>query len=323
MTTLKEIGGYLSLEGGSHAPPFGDAVYLNSARNALRYIVEACGAREMHVPYYLCPSVWDALRADDVRLYFYDLDERLLPVGPLPETAFLLYVNYFGLCDGNIRRLEKTYPNLIVDNAQAFFAPPRGRASLYSPRKFFGLPDGGLAVCAERVGRPLETDVSYDRCLHLLRRIDASASEAYADFQANEQALEGRPVRCMSALTRHLMTAVDYERARRARRLHFRRLHDALGAWNLLRPALQEDAVPLAYPLMPEAPGLREVFIRHKIYVPTYWPGVERMAPEGSYAARLKELLLPLPVDQRCTEEDMERIIDVFRAQVASCPACG
>lgn len=61
-------------------------------------------------------------------------------------------------------RLASRYGgSLIVDNALALYSPARsGVASLYSPRKFSGLPDGGIAVMdAERsLPEPEERDES-------------------------------------------------------------------------------------------------------------------------------------------------------------------
>ena len=50
-----------------------------------------------------------------------------------------------------IQLLNKKYPNLIVDNAQAFYMPHLGLASFYSPRKFFGVADGGYLFCGKKL----------------------------------------------------------------------------------------------------------------------------------------------------------------------------
>ena len=56
---MKEIGGYFELERGPFKP-YHDGVYLNSGRNALRYIVRKLGIHKIHVPYYTCPVVFEA-----------------------------------------------------------------------------------------------------------------------------------------------------------------------------------------------------------------------------------------------------------------------
>ena len=39
------------------------------------------------------------------------------------------------------------------------------------------------------------------------------------------------------------------------------------------------------------------------------WPEVLEQAPEGSLERKLALHLLPLPVDQRCGPQDMERVV--------------
>ena len=52
------------------------------------------------------------------------------------KEAYILYPNYFGICDKNVEKLVQIYPKLIVDNAHAFYAQPSGLASFNSARKF-------------------------------------------------------------------------------------------------------------------------------------------------------------------------------------------
>jgi len=88
-------------------------------------------------------------------------------------------VNYFGLCDDVVAEAQTRHApeQIVVDNAQAFFAAPtRCRASLYSPRKFFGVPDGGFlhSVTPPR-DYPRDTG-STARMAHLTKRLDEVAA---------------------------------------------------------------------------------------------------------------------------------------------------
>ena len=99
----------------------------------------------MHVPWYLCDSMREPLRQAGIASRPYAIDGEFRPAEPLAlgRDEWLLVVNYFGLCDGVVADLQArhTRGQIVVDNAQAFFAAPtRCRASLYSPRKFFGVP---------------------------------------------------------------------------------------------------------------------------------------------------------------------------------------
>ena len=274
MSYCKEIGGYFELECGHNAPYHADALKFNSARNALRFIVRANQIKEMFVPYYTCPVVWQALKAENVKLTYYCINQNLEPdLNDVPEDKFILVNNYFGIKNSHIRKISSEHKNLIEDNAQAFYAQKCGIAAFYSPRKFFGLPDGGLAVCNKSSEDNFEQATSYNLCSHLLKRHDLSASEAYADFQKNDDYLLNQPVQKMSELTQALMGNIDYKYVQQKRLQNFKILHDALKNNNELKFALTPDDVPMVYPFLTDKNGLRKSLIANKIYVATYWPG--------------------------------------------------
>ncbi len=302
---MKELGGYFELDCAGKEFLHKNGIWLNSGRNALRYILRAYKIKKIVVPYFTCPVVWDAIHDEGCEIEFYEVGRDLLPKRTFPKEAYFLYNNYFGVCDNKVRELASVYPNLIVDNAQALYAQPCGLASFYSPRKFFGLPDGGIAVCSERIELPEERDVSFTRMSHLLKRIDiASASAGYEDFKINEASLEHAPVLKMSRLTEALMGNLDVNIAKQRRLVNVKRLHEVLHSpWVEQRT---EDDVPLVYPLYTErASGLRQRLIANKVYVATYWPGVEQNVA-------LRDNVLALPCDQRLTSEDIARIVSIF-----------
>lgn len=310
---MKEIGGYLELECGHNPPYHHEAVLLNSARNALRYIVRAYGIKEMLVPYYTCPVVWKALQAENVQIIYYSLNQNLeIDLPTIPSKRFILVNNYFGVKGRYIDLLAQKYPNLIVDNAQSFYAAKKGLAAFYSPRKFFGLPDGGLAICGKKASEYFEQSTSYDLCSHLLKRHDLGASGAYADFQKNDDGLIDQPIQRMSKLTEALMGNIDYEFARKKRLENFAILHEALANKNELKLDLSSDDVPMAYPFLMSVNGLREKLIQNKVYVARYWPEIEKVCHINSFELYLQSHLLPLPMDQRYNVNDMKRILEVL-----------
>ncbi len=311
---MKEIGGFFELECAHNAPYHANAEYLNSARNALRYIVRAYKIRQMFVPFYTCSVVWEALLKEKVSLRFYALDEGWLPAQTFEKDAFILYNNYFGVCGKNVELLAKRYPNLIVDNAQAFYAPPRGLAAFYSPRKFFGLPDGGLAISPRRIDLEHSArDCSFARCAHLLKRYDKGASAAYALFSRNDEKLRHLPLRPMSYLTQALMSNINYDFVRQRRLENFAFLHNALKKQNKIDLHLDKTDVPMVYPFVCEDTTLRARLIKQKIYVARYWPEIENQANIDPMSLYLQQHLVPLPIDQRYDISDMKRILEVIK----------
>ena len=303
---MREIGGYFELEYG-HNPLYHNGVYLNSGRTALRYIIRKLGIRKLHIPYYTCPVVNQAIEAEGCRIEQYELDADFMPARDFSLNDFVVYNNYFGVCGKKVAELSARYPNLIVDNAQAFYSRQIGRAAFYSPRKFFGLPDGGIAIFKDEalnVQPPdLDVDSSLDRISHLVKRIELGASAGYADFRAVSDQLENAPVRTMSKLTMALFGNIDYKFVSALRQANFDFLQERLHA--ACPFAIAEDDVPMVYPYVADDVTLRSRMIDQKIYVAKYWPGL------SSSINALVERIIPLPIDQRYGDCDMNRILEV------------
>ena len=69
------------------------------------------------------------------------------------------------------------------------------------------------------------------------------------------------------------------------------------------------------YPLMIEnGMALKKKLQQKKIYIPTLWPSVFEMVEEKDTEYRLAADILPLPIDQRYTEEDMYYIAENVKA---------
>lgn len=313
---MKEIGGYLELEHLISQEYYPDLVAVNNARNALIYLIRSHDIKRIYLPYFLCESVELACRAEGVTVAFYHIDKDLRPVfdKDLEEHDWLYLVNYYGmLSDEDIDAYKRQFRNLVVDNVQAFFQKPvNGVDTLYSCRKFFGVPDGGYVASSAFVRLDLQEDKSKDRMKHLLGRFeDGVANLYYGDFKANDAAFKTTELRYMSALTHNLLGAIDYDRAMRIRNENYRFLHNALGKHNAL--AIGTPDGPYAYPLYcKDGMKVKKALAERKIYVATLWPNVLSM--DGSLEKDYAENILPLPCDQRYDQEDMQRIVDELLA---------
>ena len=315
MSSHKEIGGYMELESYGAATYHKGSVLLNSGRNALKYIIRAYDIKKLFIPYYTCPVVWEVVKEESCELLFYDINSDFMPTQKLPEGAFILVNDYFGVCSENIDKLADLYENMIVDNAQSFYSKPKGIGSFYSPRKFFGLPDGGLLYCEKRLNQSFEKDVSHNKVSHLLKRHDLGPSNGYKAFIKNEDSFVNQPIREMSDLTKALMGNISYEKAREARCANFENLHKHLVTINELK--LSSNYIcPLCYPLLLKQKGVRDDLKVSKIYTPQYWNGIEAVAPVNSYSSYISEHLIPLPIDQRYTVEDMKVVLEVLYASI-------
>ena len=311
------MGGFFGLELPSygHFPQWqeGRSVAVNSGRNALEYILRCLGdVRRVHVPWYTCHTVTETLARLRIPCSFYRVDETLEPLAlPEPEYGeYVLYTNYFGIKEACVDALAARYgPRLIVDNALALYSRAReGASSLYSPRKFSGLPDGGVAVMDCPSLTLDERDESAPHAGFLLECLERGVEAASAACERSERRLGEAPLRRMSRLTARLIDGIDYEAARLRRLENFRFLHERLGGWNRLRLDVEAMSAPFCYPLWTGLSGLRDMLIDERILIPLLWPEVLDAAPLDGVERRLALNLLPLPVDQRYGLEDMERI---------------
>lgn len=309
------IGGYfgLELQHGEHYHK--NALRLNTSRNCFEYIIRVRDYKKVYIPYYTCEVMLEPLQKLGVAYEFYHIDESLEPVETIQlqhDEAFL-YTNYFGLKQFCVERLSHIYGHqLIVDNAQAFYAKPIvGIDTFYSPRKFFGVADGGYLYIDKYFGGSLTQDVSYNRMSHLLKRIDISAEEGFMDFRANDDALDYQPIRLMSKLTDSILKSVDYAAVANKRKENYLYLDKALGSINLIKFNI-EDNVPMVYPFLANDTSLKRKLIKNRIYVATYWPNVLEWTNPNMIEYGFATNIIAMPCDQRYDECDMKYIVGLI-----------
>lgn len=318
---MREIGGYFEIEIPRTNQKFlhSDGYLVNSGRHALEYILMALSetVQKIWLPYYTCEVVLQPIKRLGIKYEYYHTNFNL-EIETLPELQAGEYVivnNYFGIKDAYVSRLASHYgERLIIDNAQAWYAPVlMGIKCFYSPRKFFGLPDGGVAFTDSAELSILEQDYSAERCSHLLKRIDENATAGYADFRTNSDIFNRDNIKRMSKLTKSLLSSINMEKAKETRLTNFCFLAEYLDNKNMLNlPTVKSFSCPLAYPFMSTDSGLRKRLIENKVFVATYWPNVLKSCSNNSPEYQLAEYILPLPIDQRYSKEEMQTIIDII-----------
>jgi hypothetical protein len=319
---MNEIGGYFSLELQKNSNGFHkNGLFLNTGRNAFEFILKSLSrVNKIWIPFYTCDVILEPLIRHSIPYDFYHINKDLEIDGNihLGENEYLLYTNYFGLKDSYSKKLKEKYKDLlIIDNAQALFSPPKPN-SFYSPRKFIGMPDGGIAYLYNpNYDRIEEKDISYDRCSHLLKRYDCNASEGYEDFKQVSMRLCNLPVQLMSDLSRAIFDNVNFEHVKERRLNNFWYLHQHLAKYNQLKISNSDFECPMVYPFLFKDANLRESLIKDKIYIATYWPNVTGWVDSRSVEKYLTDFLLPLPIDQRYDVEDMRRIVNFILKFIA------
>ena len=309
MNLKESIGRYPELELNKFGEYHNDAIHLNTGRNCLEYILRANEYKKIYLPFYICETIFEPINKLDMKFDYYNIDENLDPIltSTIHNNEALLYVNYFGIKRRTVEKLAGNFKNLIVDNTHDFFCNPLdGIDTLYSARKFFGVPDGAYLYSINLLGDIFEQDHSYDRMEHLLVQADKGTEEGYDSFCKNERLLSRQPIRNMSKLTKALLENIDYDKIKRQRRDNFLALHEKLGQINEFKIESGDIGAPFVYPfLCAKGKEMKEKADGKKIHIDTYWESVLKKVNRNSFEARLTNDLLPIPVSQMYSYEEM------------------
>lgn len=307
------IGGYFELELPRFEEYHNNAIRLNTGRNAFEYILRAKVYKKVYMPYYTCDVMLEPITKLNLEYEFYNIDSNFLPIfnfKSLKENEVFVYNNYFGICDKQTNEVASNCENLIIDNSQAFYSKPiKGVDTFYSPRKFFGLPDGSYLFTDTLLDYNLDKDISYVRCGHLLGRIDTNAEQHFQVYKDNSKSLYNHSIKEMSNLTQRILNSIDYKTISDKRRQNFNFIQNELGKINEIKLDISTTEVPMVYPLlMKNSNEIKKKLIQNKIYIATYWPNVLKWSGEGSYEYYLSNNLLALPIDQRYDIEIIKQI---------------
>lgn len=314
-----EIGGYFEIEYSNiHAGCLHpNAIKLNTGRNCLEYILSVNDYKKIYIPYYICEAVLEPVKKLDIAYEFYAISSLLEPVAiPVmgPGEAFL-YVNYFGLKSAYIQEnFESSSVNVIIDNSQALFSSPVKNVNcFYSLRKFAGVADGAFLYSEKKKDHSIFAAAdSESRSSHLYIRKEYGAQQGYNAFVENEKKLTGLPIQTMSESTIAFTKNYDFDKNKSIRETNFFYLYTLLKDINALPIDIKNNTGPLCFPFLPLKRNikLKQLLIKEKIYVPTFWPKVNEWLPlSESFEMDLLNNLLCLPIDQRYSIKNMDFIV--------------
>lgn len=314
MNKSRDYGGYLEWEIYDGQCYYPEALAFDSERSALEYFCRVMHIHKIYVPYYLC-SAFDMVIAHlhiSVERYNIGSDFRPLFDKELHDGELFILVNYLGqLTTLEIQELQGQYRHILVDNTQAFFQHPVPNVpTIYSCRKYFGVPDGSYLFMKspdweQYFALPEETALGHIR--HLVGRFEQDAQTFYKDFQSRENSVYRDGCKRISKFSKNLLKSFDYDQIAKMRYRNQRILHEILGEFNQLE--FDVNGNTFMYPLLLEdGDWIKQELIRHKIYVPTLWKEALHFSELNEFAKYLVENLVLLPIDQRYNEKDMQYI---------------
>ena len=130
------------------------------ARNSLKYVINHFRIKELYIPYYLCDVIRHSLFEAGCKPLFYHIDDNFMPTIEFQKESYILYPNYFGVCEDNVDKLVETYPNIIIDNAHSYYSKPKGLASFNAKHKFLEAQGSTLWIGKNNYACLLNTSTS-------------------------------------------------------------------------------------------------------------------------------------------------------------------
>jgi hypothetical protein len=314
---MKAIGGFFELElnkiENSHY--HSNVLALNTGRNAFEHILLANNIKHISIPFYTCDVILEPLRRNQISYSFYSINEDFSPnLDESQKGNTILYTNYFGLNQNNVYQLSRLVENTIIDNSQSFFDKPLLTIpTFYSPRKFFGISDGGYAInFNNNYEYDYERDYSFKRVQHLLQRIEDGPEKSYNEYLINESDLNNQPIKYMSKLTQKILQSVNYDKVKSIRQQNFRFLHSNLKHLNRLSSFIESSnfEAPMNYPFwVNDGAKVRDNLLKKRIYIPYFWKNVINTVSKNQLEYDFSENIVFLPIDQRYDMEEMNKLL--------------
>lgn len=313
---MQQYGGYVPLEKVVKGEFFREQdtsiLRLNSGRTAMLCAVGDGGYEKVYVPVYMGGCVLGALQKKGIEIEFYHIDQNFMPlgIGEMHEKEILLWANYYGIIKKSVvEKICSVYKNIIIDNTHAFFSKPQMEAyNVYSCRKFFGVNDG--AYLLHRNLKPVNMQKSNQ--FQIASFLRAKEDAGYEGYEDNEQRITAEGEMEMSDLTRYMLCSIDYEAIKVRRQSNFSILHKELKEINELDIVLEEQ-VPMIYPLLITDDGIRGYLEKNRIFLYRWWRWFIEKNMGNEFENQLYQYLLPLPIDQRYNDNDMEEIIRIIK----------
>jgi dTDP-4-amino-4,6-dideoxygalactose transaminase len=324
------IGGLFALADPSSrgtSPPFASdkAISFINARSAMAFALRELGCRRAWLPSYICGALADV--APEIRYYALDRQLRLADdFTKLEPGDAVIIVHHFGFrADPTIAVAARARGARIVEDAAqaAFLMRNDSDCIVYSPRKWVGVPDGGVLLWNDVRPVPALEPPPQTWWLNAfeasLRRRDfdrGSNDRAwFSRFQESEMISPQGDFRMSDIATALLARAFDWDAIRHRRCANYAALLDRLGDLALL-PILG-DVVPLGFPIrVGNRPALVERLHARNIFPPVHWP-LPHVPTTFAQSHALSAELLTLPCDQRYDEDDMQRMADLLATVMA------
>jgi len=312
-------------------------IKLATARGAFNLLNSFLAPRTVWLPSYLCGVMVDAFKLGQVTVKFYAVDKQLNVadnkwLNNIVLGDIAVFIDYFGfnLWSEWGAEARKRGAWVVEDACQAMLNDQFCEHSHYvvfSPRKFIGVPDGGILLAQKGGKLPGET---LQPCPSewWLDAFAASRLRAWFDqyggdrlwfdlFRKTDPMGPLKPAQMSELSSLLLVYSIDYKRVALQRRENYRFLEQEIPDLALM-PELPSGVTPLGFPIrVRDRDHILQSFYEEEIYPAVHWPIVEVIPSQFLDSHQLAQEIMTLPCDQRYDPTDLMRMITLLRKKIA------
>lgn len=323
----------------------GDSRLLLSGRTAIDLICQDLTAshtiKSVYLPAYCCHSMVYPFQRHGIATEFYDVElsaDGLHSLVDLQcETDIFYLSNYFGFGTGVepsvLTTLKSRGIAIVYDRTHGLFEQDRAIAQLAdytfcSLRKWLGIASG--AIVSKKVGEFCTTEQReslYVRCKSRGMRMksayihgDSSVRKVdfFAEFSTFHDFLqEDYDNYVIDNESETILQGYDFDTLQAQRKRNAKILYQGLADVDGISClfAADENVVPLFVPIVVDTSQrdhLRQHLVDNQIYCPIHWPK-SATVPNGMKAEDLYARELSLVCDQRYSEDDMQRVVELIK----------
>lgn len=332
--------GYLSLV----CPNYTDAKFLMSGRCAIYFCLRDSmlkdKKRTAYLPAYTCETVISCFVKADYKIYYYDVDENLVPQfkdSLIDKISFLLICGYYGFTTFDekfVMKCREKGVTVMQDVTHTAFSPlgacPEADYVAVSLRKWMGVTSGGIAI--KRKGTfhvsPLPSHREHleirDKALKARLEYEITGDEiskkkSYDAFWEAEAMLRHIfDMHLGDIRSRNSILYYPLEKSIEERRSNYACLLKNLPQNPAIRPVfpfLPDSVCPMFFPFMcKDRKNVIQRLEKENIAPKVYWNVPPYISVKDYPGAQyVYDHIMSVSCDQRFTNADMEKVANALR----------
>lgn len=323
-----------------------EGIYLDGGQSAIKFIIENMDVREdeyILLPSYLCLDIVNVFIENNIKIAFYDVNRKLeINAKSIMKNIenynvkAVFFIDYFGFphSEDTIRffnNLKNRKIIIIEDAVQSLWFNPRnffiGDYVFNSYRKFIPI-DGSIVLTKYDIkakygksdsSKYYELVNTARSCKMLFQEFHIGTEDNYLklfDKAKKEYLNRKKSIFKIMPKSKKLLSNINIDNIKNIRIDNYRYVYNRLKNNGNIKiifgENLLKDNIPLGFPiLINNRDEIRKSLMMNSIYCPIHWNINRSFVPlsfKDSYY--LSSHVLTLPIDQRYTSKDMERLVD-------------